>query len=272
MPNLINAKYTKDALLKHLFRLPIGTARCVIKVKAEGSYFAKLPKHEGAFQSRSFSRSKFGSKAYSSALRWVVETGCETFGELQFIRFMYGEIKQVAHTYSVKSPEEVKLKTHYGVTNLGGGSFRGSYKTTEGKYNVQTFHYSKWGDAAFDEAAYFVELNGVLEWGASRWALIKKGYLRRFSARSAGVSVKIRHHNYTTSEGQVIEYSAWCVAWREVSDEPEVTKHFSPNKYGDMDSAGVAAEYFAAKKRAERTCSVLMLPEFLVAKLEIGIW
>lgn len=269
--NQTDNKYTKDALLKHLLGMPIGSARCVRRTKSEGSYVARLPIENKVKVEKGFSRTEFGDKAYSEAVRWTVDLGCEKWGEEHFIRFMYHEIQFIAHKFSVRSFARGKIKTHYGVVYLGNGTYRARYKKPEGGYRVKTFTYSTWGGAAFDEAAYWVELNGILDWGVVRWELIKKGKLRWVTSGNAGVNVNIRTSNYTTNDGCVVEYSSWCVSWREEPNEPERTKHFSPNQFGDMDSAGIAAQFFAAKKRAERTCSTLMLPTFLIERWAAGL-
>lgn len=269
--NQTDNKYTKDALLWHLLGMPIGSARCVRRAKYEGSYIARLPIENKVKIEKCFSKSEFGDKAYSEAVRWAIDLGCKKWGEEHFIRYMRHEIKCISHKFSTSSFKLSKVKTHYGVNYLGGGTYRAEYKTPEGGYKTKTFTYSIWGDASFDEAAYWVELNGVLDWGKVRWELIKTGRLRWVTSRNAGVNVNIRTSSYTTSDGHIVEYSSWCVSWREKPNEPERTKQFSPNQFGDMDSAGVAAHFFAAKKRAERTCSTLMLPSFLVERWAAGL-
>lgn len=275
-------KYTSDGVIQWLFTQPIGTARGVIPQKAEGSYLATVPTSKDERVKKFFPRSKYGSMAYSSAIRWVMSQGIKVWGEPGFCRYMRGEVRTVAQLFNENNePDyldvfEGEIPKHYGVTYLGKGTFRAKIRipeqTSNGGYKVKTFGYSKYKADAFSSAVEFVEQHGVAAWGGVRWDDIKQGNLRRYTSKDAGVRVEKRVGYYETAEGYVGEYQGWVVAWREIRNETEATEWFGSREFGTLEQAELAANWFAVRKRAERTKSELKLPSFLVEKLYMSTW
>ena len=270
----INTKYTKKALIEYFKLMPVGYARCVIVLK-NGSYRSVLPRRSpnAKREVKGFAISLWGDRAYFLALQWSIDNGCRIWGEVYFSKYMYREVKSMGDLYKLEDGRKNKTKEHYhyGVAFLGNAGYRGTVQLPSGKKIVKSFSYSAYGDQAFDYAYNFVEYNGIHEWGSKRWENIKNGGLYRFSSKTCGVSVNKRRSSYTTEFGQTIFYELWVVSWREKRGESESSKCFNEKKYGSCDKAHIAAEYFAATKRAERTLSELNLPQFLVERLLKGI-
>lgn len=110
---------------------------------------------------------------------------------------------------------------------------------------------------AWQEAEDYVWFVGCEEWGALRFSRLINGEIPAQQLTLSGsvccyLSEKTEPHGGLTIQ--------WIVSWRE--NGRNKTRCFGRRRYGSITEAAHQANLFTAKKRAERTSSVLNLPNF----------
>lgn len=97
----------------------------------------------------------------------------------------------------------------------------------------------------------------VLEWGALRLNLLKKGRLSILRKFGCGVSVRKTISKTILASGDISEYVQFGVYWYENNGNPK-SRLFSYKRF--KDNAELEAHWFAAQQRAILTNSELNLP------------
>lgn len=135
-----------------------------------------------------------------------------------------------------------------------------------GTYISRQFNSNKYGEHTLDEARYWQLVNAIEHWGAKRWELIKGGKINCFRRGDKfGVYCHLQTHIYINKNQQKKEYPTYAVFWADNTGSH--SKCFSLSYYGDLPKTQVAAEIFAAIKRADITGGVLNLPPEILRHL-----
>lgn len=128
--------------------------------------------------------------------------------------------------------------------------YRAKVPKADGGYHKKQFVKSKFNHPKV-AAILWRDKTGREEWGAHRWDIIlNTGNIRSFRSKSHAVFI----YKYNNKG-----YEVWRVDWLEGGKKK--SKIFGSRRYGDLDKAGVAANLFAANRRAIQTGGNLSLSE-----------